>query len=132
MIEKVFTPAYSDADPSNHINARVYPVWFEAARNPFFEFFTPDLEPRKWELILVHIDVDMVNECFFNGDVTVKSSISKIGETSFTVYQEAHQHGKRVAKGSAVLVHYDLKNKKKLKISDAIKEKLRKHLIQTD
>ena len=127
MFEMKITPGYSDADPSRHINGATYPRWFETARNPIFIFFIPDLEPIRWNLILRRIEIDMVAECYFNAEVTIRTYIDSVGTTSFTVHQEAWQNGKLVASGKSVIVHFDLGKKIKIPISDTARTELLKH-----
>ena len=128
MFEMNLTPSYSDADPSRHINGATYPRWFEKARNPICRFFIPDLEPSRWNLILRKIEIDMVAECYFNYEVTIRSFIESIGRTSFVVDQEAWQNGKMVARGKCVIVHFDLGRKTKLEIPEPIRRNLEQHL----
>ena len=54
--EKVI-PRFSETDALGHINNTVLPVWFEAARVPIFKFFTPDLNPHNWKLIIAKVEV---------------------------------------------------------------------------
>ena len=55
------------------------------------------------------------------------NAVAKIGNTSFTVHQEAWQNGQLGAQGNAVVVHYDFANRKPLRIPDDIRARLQEH-----
>lgn len=127
FIEKLM-PRFSETDVLGHINNTVLPVWFEAARAPIFRFFTPDLNPHDWKLIIANIEVSFVGELFYGLEVTIKSSIEKVGNSSFTVRQEAYQNDKCCAVGKTVMVRYDFTNKAKQVLSEQEKADLSEHL----
>ncbi len=122
-------PGFSDTDFLGHINNTRLPVWFENARDPIFKIFTPDLELKNWPLILARISVDFQEQLFLNSEIEIRSQISRIGNSSFTVFQQAWQYGKCAATGEATMVRYDYTSKKAIRIADDIREKLQQHLI---
>lgn len=124
MLSLTLQPRFSETDALGHINNAVIPVWFEQARSPIFRVFVPDLSPAKWNLILARVEVDYLRELFYEASVTVKTGIARIGEKSVTVYQEVWQHDACAAKGRAVLVHFDHKEKCSVAIPDDIRAAL--------
>ncbi|HEA15281.1 MAG TPA: acyl-CoA thioesterase [Pseudoalteromonas prydzensis] len=128
--EKVM-PRFSETDALGHINNTVLPVWFEAARAPIFKFFTPDLNPHDWKLIIAKIEVSFVGELFYAHEVTINTSIEQIGNSSFVLRQEAWQQDKCCATGKTVLVRYDFASKTKQTLSADEKAALSDHLIAT-
>ena len=125
------TPAFTDTDALGHINNTRLPVWFELARNDIFRFFTPDLDPQKWQLILARIEVDFIGELFYGRDVEIRTGIERIGRTSFVVLQEAWQGETLGARGRATLVHYNFAEKTSQPIEGALRAALNQHLIET-
>src|SRR5690554_6312107 len=107
MFSMILEPRFSETDALGHINNTVLPVWFEQARTPFFEIFTPTLAINEWQLILAKIDVSFLKQIFYGKQVEVKSFIQTLGNSSFVVYHEAWQEGLKVAEGTAVMVHFD-------------------------
>lgn len=134
MFTDIVTPRFGDVDGLGHINNTILAAWFELGRNSFFRIFEPnlDLSHDKWTLIMAHTDYDFLKEMFFNGSVEIRSYVSRVGNKSFTVYQEAWQNGRLCVKGSAVLVHYDFINKVTTPIPEHIKSKLMEHLVNPD
>ncbi len=125
------TPRFGDIDGLGHINNNVVPTWFEAARNPFFRLFNPELDLKKWDLILARFEVDFLNQMYYGSDVEIRSWISRVGRSSFEIYQEAWQNQKLGAKGTSVLVHFDFVAQKSVPVPEQIKRALEIHLVQT-
>ena len=126
--EKVM-PRFSETDALGHINNTVLPVWFEAARVPIFKFFTPDLNPHNWKLIIAKVEVSFVGELFYAHEVTINTSIEQIGNSSFVIRQEAWQQDKCCAIGKTVMVRYDFVSKTKQPLSTDEKAELTQHLV---
>jgi len=132
MFSYLVMPGFSDTDALGHINNTRLPVWFENARNPIFKLFTPNLDLKRWPLILARITVDFKEQMFLDHQVEIRSYISKIGNTSFTTCQEAWQDGICTAKGEATMVHFDYQLEKSVIIPDDIRGILEQHLLSSE
>lgn len=132
MFTHKFSPSFTDTDALGHINNTRLPVWFERARNDLFKLFTPDLDPKKWRLILASIKVDFLGELFYGEDIEIRTYLNKIGNSSFVVVQEAWQNDKMGSRGEATLVHYNFADKKSMPIEGELREALTAHLIPTE
>ena len=131
MFTDTVTPRFGDTDGLRHINNVALVEWFEVGRNPIFRMFTPDLDLsyEKWKLILVRTEFDYIGQMLYGHDVEIRSYITHIGNSSFTIGHEAWQNGILKAKGKAVIVHFDFINQKSKPIPDGIRAKLEDHLI---
>ena len=129
MLQETITPRFSETDALGHINNTVIPVWFEQARRPIFQLFTPDLDPKQWRLIIARIEIDYIGELRYGHDITIRTSVAKIGNASFHIAQEVLQTGEIRAKGLAILVHYDYQNHQSKPIPIHIRHKLEQHLL---
>lgn len=107
MYSQQIQPRFNDTDALGHINNTVLAVWFEGARDPLFRVFTPDLNPTDWRLILAKFSVEFHAELFYGQPVEIRTWVSRVGNSSFDVSQQAWQQDKLCASGVAVLVHYD-------------------------
>lgn len=134
MFTEKVTPRFGDADGLRHINNTALVEWFEVGRNPIFRMFTPDLDLsyEKWKLILVRTEFDYIGQMYYGIDVEIRSYITHIGNSSFTIGHEAWQNGELKAKGKAVLVHFDFLNQKSVPIPESIKTQLHEHLVLED
>ena len=126
------TPRFGDLDVLGHVNSAVPVFWFDLGRNPLLKIFHPNLKLKRetFPLILAHTDFDFVDQLYFQYDVEIKTWISRIGASSFTVYQEAWQEKRLCVKGSAVMVHYDFNSEKTTPIPEDKKKLLAEHLLE--
>lgn len=129
MFVETIEPRFAETDALGHINNTVLPIWFEKAREPIFKFFTPDLDPKKWELIIARVEVDFKAEIFVNADVEIKTWLEKVGNSSMTVVQQAWQNDRLCAEGKTAMIHFDWSVKKSKTINDSIRAQLSEHLI---
>ena len=132
MLSTSVTPRFGDIDGLRHINNTKLPEWFELARMPLYRIFHPDLNFDGWGLIMARIAVDFTAQMTFDKDVEIRTWVSRIGRSSFTVTQEAWQDGVVGARGEAVVVHYDFANRKSLPIPDRQREELSLHLNEEE
>lgn len=130
MFKITVSPRFAETDALGHLSNTTLPIWFEEAREPIFKLFNPELNLDAWSLILARIEVDFVRQIFYGRDVVIRSFITKVGTSSFTVLQEAWQKGELVSRGTAVMVHFDYKTQKSAAIPEPIKEALLAHQLE--
>ncbi|HAP51959.1 acyl-CoA thioesterase [Marinobacter flavimaris] len=129
MFHLELEPRFSDTDALGHISNTTLPVWFEQARTPVFRIFHPTLEAETWPLIIARLEIDLMAQSYWHIPVKIKTGIGKIGNSSFHVIQEAWQGDKQIARGVAVLIHFDYETEKALPIPDDIKARLAEHAV---
>lgn len=128
MYKTILTPRVSETDAVGHINNTTLPVWFEAARNPLFDLFTPDHDFAKWKMVIVKTTLEFTGQIYFGKDVKVAVWIKKIGNSSLELYEELYQSGNLCARNNAVYVNYNLESETSENIPEAIRQELAKHL----
>jgi acyl-CoA thioester hydrolase len=69
---------------------------------------------------------------YYGGDVEIRSYITHIGNSSFTIGHEAWQDEELKAKGKAVLVHYDFINQVPLVIPDETRAELEANFVKEE
>ena len=79
-------------------------------------------------MIMAHIDVDFLHQMYLGHDVEIRTVVSKIGNSSFHVEQEAWQMGQCCSRGHVVLVHFDFAKQKSVPLPDDIRCQLAEHL----
>ena len=130
MFHLELEPRFSDTDALGHISNTTLPVWFEQARTPVFRIFHPTLEAETWPLIIARLEIDLMAQSYWHIPVKIKTGIGKIGNSSFHVIQEAWQGDKQIARGIAVLIHFDYETEKALPIPEDIKARLAEHAVE--
>lgn len=128
MFTEKTTPRFSDTDALGHINNTVFAVWFEGARLPVFKIFTPELNLQHWPLIVASVKLDYHAQTHFGSEVELRTFISRIGNSSFEVYQQAWQNGVNTVSGTAVMVQFDYVVSKAKAITAEQKQQLNLHL----
>ncbi|MFT6267477.1 MAG: acyl-CoA thioester hydrolase [Alphaproteobacteria bacterium] len=128
MYNEQYTVRFYETDALGHVGNTVVVGWFEAARLPLFRLFVPDLCLQNWPLILANYNVDFVLQIYLQNPVQIKTWISRIGNSSFEVYQECWQLDELKAKGKTTLVHFDYAAKKSKAIPDEISTTLQTHM----
>ena len=105
MFSTIVSPRFGDIDGLGHVNNTVLPVWF------------------------VRTEFDFLRQMYFRSDVEIRTFITKIGNSSFTVGHEAWQDGELKDRGQAVLVYYDFKLQKAIPLPDSIRDTLKAHML---
>lgn len=127
MLTESFSPRFLETDGLGHINNSVLPMWFEGARNPVFKWFTPDLDMNRWRLMLASYTINFHAETHYQQDVEIRTYISRVGNSSFDVYQECWQAGRKTVSGTTTMVHYCHQQKKSLPLPAKILEQMQQH-----
>jgi len=129
MLEQIIQPAFYDTDALGHINNTALPKWFELARIPIFKIFTPDLDPKKWRLIVVNIEVAFKAQLNYIHPVSIHTGIHKIGNSSFVVKQTCIQQGNIGAQGLTTMVCYDYDAQQSVPLSDEERASLEQYTM---
>lgn len=124
MLSEHFNVRFYETDALQHVSNTVLVGWFEAAREPLFKIFNPQLSLTDWPLILASYKVDFIAQIFYGSEVEVKTGISRLGNSSFEVYQQVWQNDKLCAEGHTTMVHFDYRNQKSTPIPPTIKLEL--------
>lgn len=118
------TPRFYETDAFGHINNTAITGWFEAAREPVFRVFSPEMDLQALPLILRRVEIDYVAQACYGKSVQVYTAIESVRNSSFVVIQEAFQDDVCIAYGRAVQVYFDFKTKKSLSLPDPYRERL--------
>ncbi|WP_246943896.1 acyl-CoA thioesterase [Bacillus pinisoli] len=129
MLKTIIRPRVSETDGAGHINNTTLPVWFEAGREEIFEMFTPDHSFKNWRCVILNSNIDYLNQIYYGKEVEVQTWVSKIGNTSFTLYEELYQDGKLCARSKAVYVNFNFEKQSKEFIPDSIRIRLKQHQL---
>ena len=127
MFTITVTPRFGDVDAFRHINNACLPAWFELGRMPLYLLFRPDMDYDRWNLVVAHLSVDFHSPMVLGHDLAICTYVSRVGNSSFTAYQEAWQRGELCASGEAVIVHHDFAAKRSLPIPDDLRAALLEH-----
>lgn len=122
---------FAETDALGHINNTVVPVWFEAAREPIFQVFNPEMDLTTWNLIIAKVEVNYLAQIHYPGEVEIRTFISKLGNSSLNILQEVYQNAQKVASGECVMVKFDYSTNKSVAISNNERDLLSAHLLES-
>mgnify|MGYP000196804027 FL=1 len=127
MLKTSIRPRFSDTDALGHINNTVIPVWFLEAREPVLGWFAPDSNFNRGSIAVVRVEVDYLAETRFGEDVTIRTRVERVGNSSFVLLQEVDQGGEITARGRTTLVHFDPDGRRSRPVPDEIRSRLEQH-----
>ncbi|HAW93082.1 MULTISPECIES: acyl-CoA thioesterase [unclassified Arsukibacterium] len=129
MFSEIIQPRFSETDALGHINNTVFAVWFEGARTALFRIFTPELNLKQWPLIIARVSIDYHAQTQYGEPVEIRTFISRLGGSSFDVYQQAWQNGIKCATGTTVMVQFDYQHQQARALTEQQKTTLSQHLF---
>lgn len=127
MIRVEVFPRFSDIDGMGHVNNTRVIDLFEQGRRDIVKLFIPDLDIKKWKLIVVNININFLDQIYYSDSVFVETRIQRIGNSSFTLAHQVIQNDKVCAKGTIDMVHFDFVQQKAVSIPDDVREQLLIH-----
>ena len=95
------------------------PVWLEAGRREIFRALTPDLAFANWRVAMVNMNIDYLDQIYFQADVEVRTWVERLGTKSFTLYEEIWQGDRRCVEGRATYVCYDYSEERSIPVPAA-------------
>ncbi|ASF38329.1 MAG: thioesterase family protein [Halobacillus sp.] len=124
MHEHEITVRFCETDLLGHVNNNNFFVYMEDSRIRFFEDL--GLVGDDWNFILASIKCDFLKQVYFNQTLTIKTSVTKIGNSSFHLEQDLYEKesGEVTARGYSVIVQFDFKNHKSSPLTEEMKTKL--------
>ncbi|MGO4892110.1 acyl-CoA thioesterase [Flavobacterium sp. W21_SRS_FM6] len=127
MLREEIKVRFCETDALAHVSNTVLVQWFETAREPIFRMFNPELDLKNWPLILASYKVDFLQQIYYGKLVEVRTFVSRIGNSSFDIYQELWQNEQHCATGVTTLVHFDFTLSKTQTINETVRQQLQAH-----
>ena len=118
---------FTDYDTFGHINNNSYLSFFDLGKSDFFHELTHhDGLPSDFSVAIVNINVDFLCPAVASEPLEVRTSVVKVGDRSFTVYQRIVNPDTEHVKAQAVsvLAGFDVKTQQGSPLSEAFREKL--------
>ena len=116
--------AWGEMDAFGHVNNANYLRWFESARIAYFEKIAMSRgagDASPWVPILARATVDFRKPVTYPDTITVEATVTKFGNTSFTMaYRATSAALGLVAEGEAIVVVLDGSGQKR-PLPDALK-----------
>ena len=103
---------FTDIDPLGHVSNSVYSQYFDIGRIHFFEELQKS--NKRVQTVVASIHIDMLKEIRYKDDVYIETWCSKVGNKSMTIEQKIFTNYISAAKGTTILVGFDLETRKSM------------------
>ena len=80
---------FNDVDQMGHVNNAVIMEYFDLGKENFFASHGMPPEKGDFTVIIVHYEVDFLNQIHFHDTIHVETAIEKFGNKSLTLIQRA-------------------------------------------
>lgn len=116
---------FSDTDMLGHVNNASYFSYMEEARCVFFDELLED-DRTDVPMILASAKVNYVAQTFYRQTLRIESWVSRWGNSSFDISCQMFddETGKLHFEGVAVIVYFDYKTQKPVRVPDVYRESM--------
>lgn len=113
---------YADTDRQGHVNNAAFSTFLETGR---VEFLYDDpqnpLAADNASFVIVSLNLKFVSEVNWPGRIDIGTAVTKVGNSSISLYQGLFQDGRCVATAETVIVQIDEHSRKSRPLSDQAK-----------
>ncbi|SEA37153.1 acyl-CoA thioester hydrolase [Thalassobacillus cyri] len=114
----------NETDGLGHVSNISYFIYLEEARIEVFRELGTMLSMNDWPFILASTTCDYIQQAYFDERLDIETTISRIGNTSFEMTHDISSNRGLIARGKAVVVHFDFETQQTEPLKDEIREKL--------
>ncbi len=111
---------FEECDYYQHVNNGVYNNYLDIGLGDYLRQLFPDLRDMTFMIHKVHASVDYMDSAIFEDDLVIKTSITKVGNTSITFYQEIDKDDVVILKATMIFVVLDPQTGQKCAIPTAL------------
>ncbi|SDJ50053.1 acyl-CoA thioesterase [Salimicrobium halophilum] len=132
MHEHSIKVRFSETDQLGHVNNNNYFVYMEESRIHFFEDLSL-VGDGEWKFVVASVQCDFIRQLYFGQSITIKSFVTKIGNSSFHLQQNMYEKesGDLVAEGKSVVVQFDFTAQKSEQMPEWMKHRLASYELTT-
>lgn len=103
---------FSDIDQFGHVNNTVYFSFYDLGKTDYFTSVCSDVNWNREAIMVVHIEVDFLEQIYGTDKVAVETAVTEIGNKSFKLSQQVvdQESGQVKCICKSIMVTYDLEN----------------------
>ncbi|MDN5704803.1 MAG: acyl-CoA thioesterase [Yaniella sp.] len=105
MLTATIRPRIDDLGPVGHIHNTVLPAWFQQARQELLDAFQDPQAVLLAPLMIKEYTVTFHRELVLAPDVEVTIEVERIGNSSFSLHEQAFQSGHLSAESRVVYIY---------------------------
>ena len=120
---------YADTDRQGHVNNAAFSTFLETGRVEFLYDPARPLAAEDGAFVIVSLQLALVGEINWPGQVDIGTGVTKLGNSSLTLFQGLFQQGRQVATAETVIVQMHEPTRKSHPLTDGAREFLTRHLL---
>jgi acyl-CoA thioester hydrolase len=122
---------YADTDRQGHVNNALFSTFLETGRTELLYAKEP-LHAEKASFVIASLKLDLLSEIRWPGTVEIGSAITRIGNSSLSLFQGIFQNGEVAAVAETVIVQMDDDTRKSTPLSSETKGRLKEYLVELE
>jgi acyl-CoA thioester hydrolase len=121
---------FSDVDMMGHVSNTIYQNYYDSGKVHYFDQVIPDMDFINIGVVGASVKIEYLKPIFMKTRILVETRVAVLGQKSFTMEHRLvnEQTNEILSSCEAVLVCYDLKEKKSM----LIPEQWRKNILAYD
>lgn len=121
---------FGDLDALGHVNAPKYFSYLEEGRLELFGSIKGKSSLEDIDFIVARLEGDFISPIHLNDELVLGTGITKIGNTSVSIYQELYANGKLSFVGRSVVVFYDFEKKTKKRVPNDVVQNAKYYFVE--
>ena len=111
---------FNDVDKFGHVNNTVYFSFYDLGKTEYFATVCPEMDGEKDGVVVVHIEVDFLEQIFASSRIAVQTAVTEIGTKSFVLRQQVIDldTGDVKCVCSSVMVAYDVQKHESVPLAE--------------
>ena len=118
---------YCDTDRQGHVNNALFSTFLETGRTELLYAKVP-LHSKNASFVIVNQKLDLLSEIRWPGTVEIGTVVTRIGNSSLSLFQGLYQNGKLVALADTTIVQMDEHTRKSKPLPSETRELLIRYL----
>lgn len=120
---------YADTDRQGHVNNAVFSTFLETGRVEFLYAPQNPLTAENASFVIANINLNLVAEARWPGNIDIGTGVTKVGNSSLSLYQSLFQDGRCVATAETVIVQMDESTRRSSPLEEKTKAFLAQYLL---
>lgn len=120
---------YADTDRQGHVNNAAFSTFLETGRVEFLYDPQDPLTADNASFVIVSLNLKFLTEVTWPGRIEIGAGVTRVGNSSLSLYQSLFQNGRCVATAETVIVQIDEESRKSRPLTEKAKAFLSQHTL---
>lgn len=121
---------YADTDRQGHVNNATFSTFLETGRVEFLYDPENPLTSDNGSFVIANLSLNLLSEIRWPGKVDIGTGVTKVGNSSLSLFQGLFQNGVCVATAETVIVQMNEESRKSQPLDESAKTFLTQYLLK--